>query len=99
MTITLLAAGMAQVALGWWIQHRATRLIGNTMEVFYDTPTVAIGVISAIIPNVVIGRLVVFLGIGSALLGLVRHFYPDPKTTVLLALLEQTSLAKKRDDE
>jgi len=99
MPFTLIAAGMIVAALGGWGQKRAARLIGDSIEAFYDSPTIAIGVVSGIIPTATIGRLWVFFGIGLALFGLVRLFYPDPKNAILLALLEKSNLDDDHDKE
>ena len=99
MPFTLVGAGVIIGALGAWAQYRAARLIGDAIEAFYDTPSIAIGVVSGINPTVTFGRLLVFFGIGLALFGLVRLFFPDPKNTVLLALLEQSRLDTEHDKE
>jgi len=99
MPFTLVVGGMILAALGGWAQYRTARLIGDAIEAFYDSPSVAIGVVSGISPTATIGRLLVFFGIGLVLIGLVRRFYPDPKNTVLLALLEQSNLDSEHDKE
>jgi hypothetical protein len=99
MPFTLVVAGIVMAALGGWAQYRAARLIVDAIEAFYDSPSVAIGVISGISPTVTIGRLLLYFGIGLALFGFIRRFYPDPKNTVLLALLEESTLDGEHDDE
>ena len=85
--------------MGGWAQYRAAQLIVDAIEAFYDSPSVAIGVISGISPTVTIGRVLLFFGVGLALFGLVRRFFPDPKNTVLLALLEESTLDSEHDGE
>ena len=99
MPFTLVVVGMMIAALGGWVQYRAAQLIGDAIEGFYDTPSIAIGVVSGISPTVTIGRLQFFFGVGLALFGLVPLFYPDPKNTVLLALYEQSKLDIEHDNE
>ena len=99
MPITLVVVGMIIAALGGWGQYRVAQFIGDAIESFYDTPSIAIGVVSGISPTVTIGRLQFFFGIGLALFGLVRLFYPDPKNTVLLALYEHSKLDSENDNE
>jgi len=98
MAFTFVFGGMIMVALGWWAQRRAAESIGQVMEMFDDTPIVAFGLISSIYQTLTTGHLVVMLGIFVALFGVIRFFYPDPKTTVLMALLEQSNLDQKNSD-
>ncbi len=94
---TLIVGGVVLVALGGWGQHYAGQLIADAIEAFYDTPAVAIGVVSGIIPTVTITRLTMFLGLGLAGLGLAMRFYPDPRATILLALLDESDLENRSD--
>lgn len=95
--ITLSIGGIVLIAMGGWGQYLAASQIRKIIEAFYDSPSIAIGLVSAVNPTMTIGRLTVFFGIGLLLFGIIRFFYPDPTRTVLLALLERSDL--EVDDE
>jgi len=97
LAITFIVSGLLMVASGWWAQHVASESISGALEAFYDTPIVAIGVVSAVNTSFTIGRLFVFGGFLLSVFGVIRLFIPDPKTTVLLALLEQANMEQTNE--
>ena len=93
--ITLIVCGLFLIVSGWFAQYTISQSVGQALEDFYDTPIVAIGVVSAVNSTFTMGRLLVFGGIFLVVFGVIRFFIPDPRTTVLMALLEQSNLEKK----
>ena len=97
--LTAIVGGSILVVSGIWAQYRVTEQISETIEAFYDSPTIAIGIVSAVSPTITIGRLAMFVGVGFVLFGIIRFFFPDPTRTVLLALLERSSLEGNDEPE
>ena len=90
--LTVALGGLILVVSGIWTQHRVAEQISKTIEAFYDSPSIAIGIVSAVNPTIAVGRIGLFVGIFFILIGITRFFYPDPARTVLLALLDQSNL-------
>jgi len=84
--------GLAVLASGIWAQLASAKMLGDTLEQFSDSPLLAISLVVPTAATITLGFLNIFLGFGFSAFWAFRFFVPDPKTTVLLALLEQARL-------
>lgn len=89
--------GLAVLASGIWAQLASAKFLGDTLEQFSDSPLLAISLTAPAAATITLGFLNIFLGLGFSVYWAFRFFVPDPKTTVLLALLEQANLEQNGD--
>ena len=96
-SILCVIIGLAVCGSGLWVQFSAAEMVEQTIELFEDSPTTAIEMVVPTASTMTLAHLNIFLGLGFAGFWAVRFFVPDPKTTVLLELLEQSGLDKNSD--
>ena len=85
--------GLVMVGLSLWVQHRSEEAIGRLVESFYDTPMVAMPVMSAITTTISNSRVHFLIGIVFIGFGMVRFYIPDFKTIALLEVVKHLNLA------
>ena len=94
--------GASMIGLNVWVRHCSYDSMSKLIENFYDSPMIAMPMMSAITVTIANSRFNMVIGIVVVAFGLVRMFVPDFKTVVLLEIARQLELGipqEKEDDD
>jgi len=89
------------VALGLSMQRSSGIRIGEIVGAFPDDPGFALPLVAFETTHQTTGQISILVGTVAIGFGIVRIVVPDPKTTVLLALVDDSGLERpdRKDDD
>ncbi len=99
LAVFTLVLGAVMIAVGVWTLQSSGSSMVEIIDAFADEPGYLLPLVSMVTTLQIKGEILLLGGILLVVFGIIRLFIPDSKTAILLALIDETQIDHKGNND